>query len=430
MSQAQENIIVTIAGNDTPGFRGDSGPATNAMFDHANMLWLDNYENLYISDAYNNRIRKIALATNIITTVAGNGTGGFNGDGIQATNAELLIPDGVCTDTLGNIYIADPFNSRVRKIDISTGIISTVVGIGGAGNAGDGGPATNALINGPQGLTIDKFDNLYITDLFNNNVRKVNPAGIISTIAGNGGMGYSGDGGPATAAEFNGPGKAFADSSGNIIISDGNNHVVRKVFLETGTIETIAGNGISGYSGDGGPSTNALLSFPDGVFIDKQNNIFFVEGGNGVVRKIDGATGIISTVVGCGVQGFSGDGGPATLAELRPDDVVIDKYGTMYITDYRNNRIRKVYNPALGLSNIQSEKKVNIYPNPAQNEITIENTAGSVVRIYNLLGQKMLSQKIISNKESLNVESLLSGTYLVQIESQNGEIQNKRLVKE
>ena len=430
ISQAQENIIVTIAGIDTPGFRGDGGPATNAMFDHADMLWLDNFGNLYISDAFNDRIRKIDIATNIITTVAGNGTGGYNGDGIQATDAELWIPQGVCTDTLGNIYIADPGNSRVRKIDISTGIITTVVGIGGAGNAGDGGPATNALINAPLGLTIDKHGNLYITDINNYNVRKVDNHGIITTIAGTGGMGYSGDGGSATAAELNEPGKAFADSFGNIIITDPNNNAIRKVFLETGTIETIAGNGTAGYSGDGGPASNAILFFPFGLFIDKQNNIFFVEGGNGVVRKIDGATGLISTVVGCGVQGFSGDGGPATLAELRPDDVVIDKYGTMYITDYRNNRIRKVYNPALGITNIQSENKIIIYPNPTKDELTIEHAADCEMKIINLLGQEMLKSKINSNKETVNTEPLTPGMYLVLITALDGTQQNLKFVKE
>ena len=154
-TQAQVNIITTIAGNDTSGFKGDGGQALFAQFDHANQLCVDKFGNLYISDAFNNRIRKIVLSTGIITTIAGNGTGGYNGDGIQATNAELFIPEAVCTDTLGNIYIGDAFNNRIRKVTVSSGVITTFVGTGTPGNSGDGGMATDAQIMTPAGLTMD-----------------------------------------------------------------------------------------------------------------------------------------------------------------------------------------------------------------------------------------------------------------------------------
>ncbi len=428
---AQRNIIVTLAGNGTPAYCCDGGPATNAEINNTNQLYLDRFGNLYFTDDDNNRIRKIEISTGIISTVAGTGIGGYNGDNIQATNAQIWIPISICTDSTGNVYFGDGENRRIRKITVATGIITTIAGVGAPGNFGDGGLATNAAINNPEGLYIDKNENIYIADANNNNVRRIAPNGIITTIAGSGSAGYSGDGGAATQAQLNTPFKAITDNNGNIIISDGNNNVIREIGIETGTITTIAGNGTPGYYGDGGLATNALLDEPAGIYIDKQNNIFFAEYGSGTIRRIDGITKIITTVAGCGIAGYAGDGGPADSAKLIPEDLTIDQYGVMYIADYENNRIRMVYNPTLGISNIKSEKKINMYPDPAQNEITIENAGNCDVRIYNLLGLEVSSfDRLRMTHETIDIHGLIPGVYVVRIMDENGEVWNCRVLKE
>ena len=436
-SQAQVNVITTIAGQDTGGFCGDGGPAINGALYSPDGICIDKWGNLYIADGANYRIRKITLSTGIITTVAGTGAWGYNGDSIQATEAELFIPDAVYADTTGNIYIADWSNHRIRKIIVATGIITTIAGTGSPGNTGDGGQATNAKITSPAGLYIDKQQNIYIADADNNNIRKVTPGGIISTIAGNGTLGYSGDGGPATDATFSSPTKAILDNYGNIIIADNYNHAIRKVDAATGIITTIAGNGTPGYSGNGGPAIHALLNNPYGVYIDQQNNIFFAEYGNGVIRKIDGSTAVITTVAGDGTWGFSGDGGPATDAELIPEDLTFDSYGTMYIADYQNNRIREVYNPKLSVSNTQmNHAAIQIYPNPAQDELTIEyqlaNNEDATLQITDVTG-RMIATKNLSGqkqKEVLDISGFAQGLYLYKVTRDNLLISTGKIVKE
>ena len=210
--------------------------------------------NLYIADTGNNRIRKVS-ATGIITTVAGNGSAGYSGDGGPATSAQLDGPEGVAVDGSGNLYIADTCNNRIRKVS-ATGIITTVAGNGSAGYSGDGGPATSAQLSLPAGVAVDGSGNLYIADSGNNRIRKVSATGIITTVAGNGSPGYSGDGGPATSAQLNQPAGVAVDASGNLYIADSSNNRIRKVSA-TGIITTVAGNGFDGYSGDGGPATSA-----------------------------------------------------------------------------------------------------------------------------------------------------------------------------
>ena len=428
--QAQINLIKTFVGNDTAGYCCDGELATNAKLRSDDGICIDKWGNLYLADAGNNRIRKIAHSTGIITTIAGTGLFGYNGDSIQATDAELFAPDAVYTDIEGNVIIADGWNHRVRKITISSGIITTIVGTGLTGNSGDGGVATDAKINGPAGLFIDDFGNIYLADLFNNNVRKISKNGIITTVAGNGSSGYSGDGGPATNATLNNITKAIVDNYGNIIIADCYNNVLRKVDANTGIISTISGNGTAGYSGDGGLAVNAKLNNPYGIYINEHNDIIFAEYGNGTIRKIDGTTGLITTVAGTGTPGFSGDGGPATNAQLIPEDLCFDKNGIMYLADYGNNRIRIVYSDKLEVPKIQLSNEIKLYPNPAIEQLTIEHEAGSNLKIYDLLGQEMLSCKIISDKESIKIQALANGNYIVRIVETNGTIQNRMLVKE
>ncbi len=427
---AQVNIIKTIAGcSNIPGYGGDGGAATNAKLNYPCALCLDKVGNLLIADPGNNRIRKIFLSSGIITTIAGRDSSGFWGDGGQATDAILRVPVAVAVDSSGDIFIGDGFNRRIRKISNSTGIISTIVGNGSIGNNGDGGPATAAEINGVSNLFFDKSGNLYFTDILNYNIRKVTTDGIISTIAGTGMPGNTGDGGQATNATFSEPNYLIIDNFGNIIIADGGANVIRSI-NSIGIITTIAGNGTAGYYGDGGPAIYALLNYPYGAYIDKLNNIFFAEFGNGVIRKIDGATGIISTVVGCGVQGFSGDGGPATAAKLAPDGLAMDDNGVMYIADYGNNRIRMVYNDKLATEVVMKEEGYTVYPNPATNEITIKNAEGGEMKLFNLLGQEVLSRKISRDKEVVNIQSLISGTYIIRMQGKDNAIQNSYLIKE
>jgi trimeric autotransporter adhesin len=332
-------IITTVAGDGLQGDSGDGGPATSAKLRHPNGVFVDATGNIYIAGRTNDRIRKVDTA-GIITTVAGNGTGGYSGDGGVATSAQLNSPYDVFVDGVGNIYIADGINNRIRKVD-TAGIINTVAGNGANGYSGDGGAATSAALGSPSGVFVDGVGNIYIADGINNRIRKVDTAGIITTVAGNGGFGYSGDGGAATNAQLNTAARVSVDNSGVIYIADRNNRRLRKVD-GAGTISTIVGNGTAGYSGDGGAATSAQLSTPYGVAVDAAGNVYLADRSNHIVRKVD-SSGAISTVAGSGGFGYSGDGGAATNAEMRyPHGVAVDGAGNIYIADVTNHSIRKV----------------------------------------------------------------------------------------
>jgi large repetitive protein len=329
---AAPNIYV-YAGNGNPGANGDGCSATTAELDPVFSLASDTAGNLYIADFESNRIRRIDHATGIITTVAGNGTKGFSGDSGQATSAELNAPYGVALDTAGNLYIADTENFRIRKVVLATGIITTVAGTGTLGFSGDGELATSGQISYVYGLATDAQGNLYIGDDSNFRVRKINAVtDIITTVAGNGSGGYGGDGGPAVSAQLFGYLAPALDGSGNIYISDTNNNRIRKVNAATGIITTIAGDGVQGYGGDNGPATSAELYMPDQIASDAAGNITIADVFNNRVRRVDAATGIITTVAGDGVQGFGPISDPAIYAELNePTAVALDAAGNIYI---------------------------------------------------------------------------------------------------
>jgi uncharacterized repeat protein (TIGR03803 family) len=336
--------ITTLAGNGTQGYSGDGGPATSAELSAPDGVAVDTSGNIYIGDLGNNRVRKVTVATGDISTVAGDGTGGYSGDGGLATKAELSSPEGVAVDHAGNIYIADHTNSRIRKVTVSTGIITTVAGDGTTGYSGDGGLATKAELCAPEDVTVDSAGNIYIADSCNNRIRKVTAStGIITTVAGDGKGGYSGDGGQATSAELSDPIGVGLDTANNIYIGDFSNNRIRKVTVSTGIITTVAGDGKAGYSGDGGPATSAELNFPGGVEVDPAGNIYIADYGNSRIRKVTALTGFISTVGGDGVAGYSGDGGAATAAELNiPPALALDTVGNIYVADRGNNRIRAI----------------------------------------------------------------------------------------
>jgi sugar lactone lactonase YvrE len=365
---ATSSVLTLVAGNGTPGFSGDNGPATNAQLSYPCGVAVDSAGNLYIAEYINNRIRKVS--NGVITTVAGNGTLGYSGDNGPATNAQLSYPYGVAVDAGGSLYIADQGNSRIRKV--SNGVITTVVGNGTEGSSGDNGPATSAQLYSPLGVAVDSAGNLYIADFSNSRIRKVSN-GVITTVAGNGTGGYSGDNGPATGAQLYNPKGVAVDSAGNLYIADAGNNRIRRVSngvitttallyspqgvavdsagnlyvagnqsigkVSKGVITAVAGGGSA--IGDNGPAVSAQLYSPFGVAVDSAGNLYITDAYNQRIRRV--SNGVITTVAGNGTLGFSGDNGPATNAQLSyPADVAVDAAGNLYIAD--NNRVRKVSN--------------------------------------------------------------------------------------
>ena len=331
---AATGVLTLVAGNGTPGFGGDNGPATSAQLFNPEGVAVDSVGNVYIADSRNNRVRKVS--NGVITTVAGNGTGGFGGDNGPATGAQLWGPAGVAVDSAGNLFIADTYNYRIREV--SGGTITTVAGGETPGFGGDNGPATSAQLLNPLSVTVDAAGNLYIADRFNNSIRKVSN-GVISTVAGSWMSGFSGDNGPATSALLSAPMSVAVDSAGNLYIADHDNNRIRKV--SGGVITTVAGGG--SFLGDSGPATSALLSGASGVAVDSAGRIYIADTGNNRIRRV--SNGVITTVAGNGGFSFFGDNGPATSAQLyHPEGVAVDSGGSLYIADSGNQLVRKVSN--------------------------------------------------------------------------------------
>jgi len=401
---SQGGAIATAAGNGSQGYSGDGGPATAAALNQPEGVSADPSGLLYIADTFNNRVRVVALGGNI-QTASGTGLSSYSGDGGAAANAALFLPTDVTTDSNGNLYIADYGNSRIRQVaagkiqtlvgsnstfvifneapattirlngptglavdrsgDIfiaeggigtgsglavgdfriwkinNVGIISTAAGNGIESYSGDGGAGTAAQLNMPANMVMDIVGNLYIADSANNRVRKISPSGVIVTAAGNGVAGYSGDGGPAVGAMLNGPEGLASDADGNVYIADTRNNRIRKL-LPSGIILTIAGNGNAAFFGDGGPANSASIHAPEGICSAGGGYIYIADTGNQRVRELL-PDGTITTVAGNGAQGFAGDAGQATSAQLNaPSDVALDAAGKLYIADQGNNRVRVV----------------------------------------------------------------------------------------
>jgi sugar lactone lactonase YvrE len=334
------------------GFAGDGGAARSALLNLPTGVALDRAGDLYFCD-WNNRIRKVDVQTGRITTVAGNGIAGFSGDGGPATGAKLGGPGAIATDAAGDIYFADPYNARVRKISAVTGIITTVAGNGTQFDRGDTGLANQVGIGIPSGVAVDAAGNLYVSNGADR-VRKVSPDGRITTLAGSGGSKNSGDGGPASQAQLSQPEGLAVDSQGNIYIAARGEHRIRKVSAATGVITTIAGASTGtlapimgmtvyqgGFGGDGGPAIHALLNDPEAVAVDAAGDVYISDTLNYRVRRIDAATGIIHTIAGTGVRGFSGDGGVAVSAQITdPSGLSLDPTGRVFFGDIFNQRIR------------------------------------------------------------------------------------------
>jgi hypothetical protein len=432
--QANAQIITTVAGDGfgSGSVSGDGGQATNAELSFINGgIALDVFNNIYIPDENNNVIRKVN-SLGIITTIAGNRTLGYSGDGGQATDAELNDPEAVAVDAVGNIYIVDADNACIRMINTS-GIIMTIAGKGpnSSGGIGDGGQATDAVLSGLSGIAIDVIGNLYISD--DNRIRKINTLGIITTIVGNGVVGFGGDGGQATNAKLEAPYGIAFDQAGNLYFADSANDRVRKI-NSSGIITTVAGNGFNspgtgGFSGDGGQATNAELYYPTGIILDAAGNLYIADLFNERVRMVS-TSGIITTIAGDGTQAYSGDGAAATAAELgNPAGLAFDTESNLYIADSYNNRIRKITNVAqaasiqqLSINNVQ----VNIYPNPSSGNFIIAGATNlDYVKVTDMIGQTVYEAK--PNNENTILQINNAGVYFVTITS-GKDVSTKKII--
>ncbi|MCX7172650.1 MAG: NHL repeat-containing protein [Proteobacteria bacterium] len=333
-----DGIITSVAGNGSAGrYSGDGGPAVSAQLDTPNAAVVDADGNLYVADTGNHRIRKVTT-TGIISTIAGTGVATYAAYGSSANQAFLNQPYSVAVDTAGNLYIADTYNNLIRKVT-TNGLITTIAGTGTGGYGGDNGSGLQAQLSYPMGISIDTSGKLYFAD--GPRIRKLASNGIISTVAGSSTLGYGGDNGAATFAKLNVPMGTAVDTYGNLYIADTFNNRVRKV-TASGVITTIAGTGAAGYSGDGGPATSAKLNLPSGVAADSNGNLYIADLRNNRLRKL-ATNGIITTVAGDGTAGYAGDNGPPGSAQLNaPSGVSFDTSGNLYIVDAGNNRIRKI----------------------------------------------------------------------------------------
>jgi len=424
--------IATFAGNGMQGYGGDSQQAINASIGFPGGITFSKTGDCFFTEN-NNTIRKVS-ATGIISTIAGNGTQGFGGDGNVATAAQLHGPSHIAVDNSGDIFFTDFYNNRIRKIDATTGVITTIAGNTTGGFGGDSGLAILATLYSPNGIVFDDIGNLYFSDYGNHRIRRIDIAGTIATIAGNGGLVDSGDGGLAIYASILAP-QGIAVVNHKLYIADSKR--IRMVDLNTGIITSIAGDGTFGYSGDGGPADSAKFLLASDVAIYGSSYLYITDQSNNRVRVVDLNTNVINTAVGNGVAGYNGDGGLADTSELNsPRGIALDSCGNLYIVDNGNHRIRKVtFNPACSpesVNELNNTSSISIYPNPAKEQLTITgNKDVKYITILNTLGQVLVEQNSYnSDKAVINVSNLGSGVYFIKVSDKNGNVATKRFVKE
>lgn len=430
-------IITTVAGHTYGGtYCCDGGPATAAGLVYPTSVAADLSGNFYIYDGMTQRIR-IVNSTGIISTFAGTGVAGFSGDGGAATNANFNFGNGafyggIVTDNVGNLYISDVGNNRVRKVNTS-GIITTIAGNGIAGFAGDGGPATDASFSIPSGIAIDLSGNIYVADQYNNRVRKIDTFGVVTTIAGNGSAGFSGDGGPATAAQLSYPLSVAVDTACNVFIFDYDHIHVRKV-TPSGSISTYAGGGSVAYvSGLGGPATNTSFDDNGGLAVDAAGNLYVA---GGMYVAMVSTSGIITNVAGAIPFAFcgSGDGGPATSAGFNEiSGVAIDAHGNMYIANSACAEIKLVSGIGVSAVNMVSSsiERLTVYPNPAHGtlNISVPEPTGTIT-LVDISGKQVLRHIVNDENSLVELGALPCGTYFAVWADGNGNHAMQKVVVE
>jgi len=413
---------MTFAGSGgTGGYAGDGYAATGALLDGPQSVAVDKNGNAYIVDYYNYRIRKVKTNGEIVT-FAGNGGNGLQ-IGTYATSA-TMDPTGVAADSKGNVYVSEAVHGAVCKIS-PVGIITLYAGNGSYGYSGNGGPATAAMLTAPMGLAVDKNDNLYIADAGNHSIRKVDTFGVISTVAGCDTEGYWGDNGSALLARLDSPFAVAIDKQGDLYIADRSNNVIRFVD-NTGTIYTIAGNGMRGYSGDGAEAISGELAYPCGVAVDTNDFIYISDSYNNVIRKVD-TLGIITTFAGNGYPGFGGDlGAPQGANLFHPYGICTDTLGNIFIADANNQRVRKVFVAVtFGVNSLAGASAISAYPNPIGNEVNVTGLIKSdKVCIYDLAGKPVSNSWTVQNDglQSFQIGDLADGMYLLQVSDNAGNL--------
>lgn len=422
-------IIATYAGNGSLTASGDGGQAINAGISSPNGIALDLQGNLYIASPNFYNIRKVTT-NGVISTIAGNGTSGSSGDGGPATSAQINVHHGIAVDNNGNIYFSEQINHKIRKINTS-GIISTYAGTGAMGFSGDGSLATSAKLNNPIGICVDGIGNLYVADANNHRIRKISTSGIITTIAGNGTGGYSGDGFLAINAKINVPEGVAVDLNGNVYLTDGN-YTVRKINT-SGIISTVAGNTLLGFAGDGGLATNAKISAKD-VKVDSFGNLYLVDFLYHVIRLVK-TDGVISTIAGQdGIMGFSGDGGNPLLALFNyPYKIAVDQNCDIYISDLMNYRVRKITNSGcyVGIRKNYLNNAFNISPNPSNGQFTFEGiTENLSIEVTDLTGRIVYTDRLDKSKNSIDLQGMNSGLYLYKLRNKQNQVQQGKMILE
>ena len=420
-------IITTTAGDGSATYSGDGVTALLTGM-KPNGLVFDPMGNIFFVDAGNCRIRKIDTH-NIVTTVAGNGDCTYWGDGGPATDAKLYAPVSIAIDASGNLYISTAGDHRVRKIS-TTGIITTIAGTGAFGYNGDNIPATSAQLFYPYVSVIDNAGNVLLSDGDNHRIRSISPAGIISTIAGGSSAGHSGDGGPATNALLRAPEWMAYSSSGDLYISDNTDRCIRKINA-AGIITTFAGTpGVVGNTGDNGPATSATFSLPNGLALDDTGNLYIADYGASVIRKVS-TSGIITTIGGTGTSGFSGDGGLAILAKMTPNDVAINN-GNIYIADLENNRLRKITYSSLGVPpTTRTGTDIKVSPNPTNDLLQIDNiTTAANYQVSTILGTSVQHGVLKTGSNTISIRALPTGMYLLEFIDDEGNKTVKKIIKE
>lgn len=422
-------VIVTVAGTGTAGYNGTGFAATATQLNAPYGVATDNDGNLYICDALNYRIRKMS-PSRILTTIAGNGTYGYSGDGGSAWAAMITSCNFIAIDNKRSVYIAD--EHRIRKIT-SAGIITTIAGTGVAGFNGDGIAATSAMLNRPHGLAVDSIGNVFIVDRHNYRIRMVDTFGVISTVVGNGSQGFSADGTHIDTAKLDSISSICLDKAGTLYFLA--NSRIRSITASS-TLQTVAGNGINGYGGDGGPATAAMIGGGP-IANDTSGNIYLSEGSYDRVRKVS-TDGIITTIAGNGMGGYSGDGGNPLLAQLySPQGIAVSKTGDVYIGDVGNNAVRKVTSQLIdkvdNVSYSVGTASIQISPNPGRTQcnitivsVTNENVA---VVINNLAGMEVYRYTTVTNKAETIQTNWAKGTYIISTTIDRRHITGKLILE-